>query len=197
MAFFIVLSLIILNVINIRFLPIFFIDNAIFSHVRNYISLISTYQIGSIFTLVAAISIFYFFKNLNIKNNKFINFIASTTFGCYLIHDNTVIRPFLWKNLFDMNIVMVGNLKSLFLSDAFVINKILAIPMVFISDIFNLPIHFLLPLHCFLIIIFILAVCSIIEFIRTNFIEKIIIKLVDKCNNISILLCKFDKWINE
>jgi len=186
-----------LNVINVRFLSNYFIDNSLFNHLRSYISLISTYQIGSMFTLVASISIFHFFKNLNIKNNKFINFIASTTFGCYLIHDNTVNRPFLWKNLFDMNIVMVGNLKTLLSSNAFIINKILAVPMVFISDIFNLPIHFLLPLHCFLIIIFILVVCSIIEFVRINFIERYFINLIDKSDKIKCMFIKIDDWINE
>jgi len=197
LAFLIILFLVSLNVINVRFLSNYFIDNSLFNHLRSYISLISTYQIGSMFTLVASISIFHFFKNLNIKNNKFINFIASTTFGCYLIHDNTVNRPFLWKNLFDMNIVMVGNLKTLLSSNAFIINKILAVPMVFISDIFNLPIHFLLPLHCFLIIIFILVVCSFIEFVRINFIERYFINLIDKSDKIKCMFIKIDDWINE
>lgn len=197
LAFSIIVFLIVLNVINMRILPKYFFDNIFLNHFRNYISLISNYQVGSIFTLIATISIFHFFKNLNIRNNKFINFIASTTFWCYLIHDNTLVRPFLWKNLFDMNIVMVGSLKSLFSSNAFIVNKVLAIPMVFISDLINIPIHFFLPLHCLLIIIFILAVCSIIEFIRMNLIEINIIKLVDRFSKINSLLLKFDKWVNE
>lgn len=196
LAFSIIVFIVSLNIVNLRILSNY-IGNSLVDHLSNFVTVISTYQIGSIFTLVVTICIFHFFKNLDIKNNKFINFIASTTFGCYLIHDNTLVRPFLWKNLFDMNIVMVGSLKSLFSSNAFIVNKVLAIPMVFISDVVNIPIHFFLPLHCLLIIIFILAVCSIIEFIRMNLIEKNIMKLVDRFSKINSLLIKFDKWVNE
>lgn len=122
--------------------------------------------------------------------------MASTTFGCYLIHDNTLVRPFLWQNLFDMKIVMVGSLKALFSSDAFILNKIFAVPMVFISDTFNLPVHFFLPIHCLLIIIFILFVCSIIEVIRVNFIEKHFRTLLRNNKRVNNFLVKFDNWIN-
>ena len=196
LAFGIIFFLVFLNVLNIRVLSNYFIYNSTFNFFRNYISLISTYQVGSIFTLVSTLCIFHFFKNLNIKNNKFINFMASTTFGCYLIHDNTLVRPFLWQNLFDMKIVMVGSLKALFSSDAFILNKIFAVPMVFISDTFNLPVHFFLPIHCLLIIIFILFVCSIIEVIRVNFIEKHFRTLLRNNKRVNNFIVKFDNWIN-
>ena len=32
--------------------------------------------------------------------HKWINVIASATFGVYLIHDNNLVRPFLWKTVF-------------------------------------------------------------------------------------------------
>lgn len=48
--------------------------------------------------------LFLGFKNSNIKDNKFINKIASTTFGIYLIHDNVYIRLFLWNYIFKLNI---------------------------------------------------------------------------------------------
>ena len=39
-----------------------------------------------------AISIFIYFMRINISYNKFINTIASTTLGVYLIHDNPNFR---------------------------------------------------------------------------------------------------------
>lgn len=52
---------------------------------------------------VVLISIFTFigFLKLNIGYKSFINVIASSTFGVYLIHDNAYIRYFLWKDLFN------------------------------------------------------------------------------------------------
>ena len=46
-----------------------------------------------------AISLFMFigFKNMNIKDNDYINIIAKATFGVYLIHDNIFVRPYLWN----------------------------------------------------------------------------------------------------
>ena len=40
------------------------------------------------------------FKNIKIGYNKWINIIASASFGVYLIHDNNIVRPFLWKTVF-------------------------------------------------------------------------------------------------
>lgn len=48
-----------------------------------------------------AIFLFLFFKNLKIKPNKFINLVASTTFGVLLIHTSTqAVRDFIWFDLF-------------------------------------------------------------------------------------------------
>lgn len=49
--------------------------------------------------LIIAIYIFNFFNNLKIPFNKYINYISSSMFAVYLIHDNNLIRPFLWKYL--------------------------------------------------------------------------------------------------
>lgn len=52
--------------------------------------------------LLTAVSSFMFFKNLNIKYNKFINIIGSTTFGILLIHSNCYsIRIWIWNDVFD------------------------------------------------------------------------------------------------
>lgn len=52
------------------------------------------------FTVLAVLSLLLFFSVLNIPHSKIINAIASATFGVYLIHDNNLVRPFLWHDLF-------------------------------------------------------------------------------------------------
>lgn len=48
-----------------------------------------------------SVSIFLLFKNMEIKNNRFINEIASLTFGVLLFHANSDnMRTFLWGTLF-------------------------------------------------------------------------------------------------
>lgn len=47
--------------------------------------------------LITAIYIFAFFKDVNV-HSKFINYIAKSMFGVYLIHDNSFIRPLLWTH---------------------------------------------------------------------------------------------------
>lgn len=53
--------------------------------------------------LLLTIFIFFGFKNLNIKTSKIINYIASTTLGIYLIHDNSFVRYFLWFKVFRLS----------------------------------------------------------------------------------------------
>lgn len=49
--------------------------------------------------VATSISAFLFFKNINLKYNKFINTVASTTFGVLLIHANSdMMRQWLWKD---------------------------------------------------------------------------------------------------
>ncbi|MBR4284894.1 MAG: acyltransferase family protein [Methanocorpusculum sp.] len=57
-------------------------------------------SITSPLAILCAISLFLLFKNLQIKGSKFINQIALSMFGVYLIHDNLFVRPFLWHQLF-------------------------------------------------------------------------------------------------
>jgi len=47
-------------------------------------------------TFFASIFLFLGFLNLNIKS-RFINFISTTTFGIYLIHDYPMSREIIWK----------------------------------------------------------------------------------------------------
>lgn len=55
--------------------------------------------------LVVVQSIIYFliFKNLKLKFNKIINLFASTTLGIYMIHDNELVRGYMYKNIFNLN----------------------------------------------------------------------------------------------
>lgn len=71
------------------------------------------YRYFSITVLIAALNLFLFFLNINIKQNminRCIYFFSSATFGVYLIHENPYFRIFLWDG-FKRFIVNVGNKK--------------------------------------------------------------------------------------
>lgn len=55
-----------------------------------------------IFCLFEAVGLFICIGSKNIKYNKFINTVAATTFGIYLIHDNNFARSFIWNDVFHM-----------------------------------------------------------------------------------------------
>ena len=50
--------------------------------------------------VLCSIALFCGFKNLKMKYNRIINYIAGSMFGIYLIHDNLFIRYYLWIQLF-------------------------------------------------------------------------------------------------
>ena len=50
--------------------------------------------------LFACVLFFCVFKNLNLKHNKFVNLLASTTFGIYLLHVNGQLKYFIWHKIF-------------------------------------------------------------------------------------------------
>ena len=52
-------------------------------------------------TLLTAVSFFMIFETSKLNYRKWINTLASATFGVYLIHDHEVVRDFLWKDLFE------------------------------------------------------------------------------------------------
>lgn len=57
---------------------------------------------NKILAVVVALSLFMFFKNLKMNYHKFINVIASTTFGVLLIHaSSNAMRKWLWGDLID------------------------------------------------------------------------------------------------
>ncbi len=58
------------------------------------------YKQQSVLTFVSALALFMAFEKTQIGYSKIINTIASATFGVYLIHDNNIIRPLIWQDLF-------------------------------------------------------------------------------------------------
>lgn len=62
---------------------------------------------NSILALPCAVFIFMYFANLDFKS-KWINQIASSVLGIYLIHDNALLRPYLWGTIFP-NTDYLGN----------------------------------------------------------------------------------------
>ena len=63
----------------------------------------ATYFYGQekITTLLISVSFFMIFETAQMKYHKWINTVASATFGVYLIHDHGVVSDFLWKDLFE------------------------------------------------------------------------------------------------
>lgn len=58
------------------------------------------YAMNSPIIVAISVLMFMLFKAIDIGYIGFINKVAATTFGIYLIHDNPFVRPFLWQTLF-------------------------------------------------------------------------------------------------
>lgn len=56
------------------------------------------YKLNSFSVFLIVIGLFGLFKNFRIGEVKWINIVASATFGVYLIHDNSYIRSLLWRD---------------------------------------------------------------------------------------------------
>ncbi len=55
--------------------------------------------------ILMAIIIFLLFSKLKMKNFRFINVVASSTFGVYLLHENRYTRFFVWKDIFKLHTI--------------------------------------------------------------------------------------------
>lgn len=68
----------------------------------NFFSSRSTYFYGQekVTIFFISLTLFMAFEKLKMNYHKWINIFASATFGVYLIHDNAIVRPFLWVNVF-------------------------------------------------------------------------------------------------
>ncbi len=58
--------------------------------------------LNSIFVLLCGIGLFYTFKNIQIES-QWINHLAKTMFGVYLIHDNPLISNWLWNEVINVS----------------------------------------------------------------------------------------------
>ena len=61
-------------------------------------------KISSALVFMSAVCLFMFFKNIKLKESKFINWLGSVSFGVYLFHEHPYMRNFLWFELFDVNL---------------------------------------------------------------------------------------------
>ncbi len=57
-------------------------------------------QMQSVVIVFLSIAAFLGFKRWNLPNYKWINTLASTSLGVYMLHDNYSTRPWMWNNLF-------------------------------------------------------------------------------------------------
>lgn len=77
----------------------FFISNIIGASFSNNPYFGFFFENNSLFTMLFVVSIFNIFKKIQISS-KIINFISAGTLAVYLIHDNAMMRLFLWRKLF-------------------------------------------------------------------------------------------------
>ncbi len=76
-----------------------------------------------VFVPLCACSIFLLFSTISLQS-KTVNVIAATTFGIYLMHDNSVVREILWRGLLKVDTVQYS-------SDFFVLYSILSVLGIF------------------------------------------------------------------
>lgn len=81
-----ILLIIVFNIIGYYFNISFFINNI------RYLACIN-----SPFVLIIAISLFIYFASKELYYNTYINELSKCTLGVYLLHDNYILRPYLWK----------------------------------------------------------------------------------------------------
>lgn len=58
------------------------------------------YEQDEVPILLISLALFMTFATLKMNYHRWINVVASATFGVYLIHDSDFVRPFLWLDLF-------------------------------------------------------------------------------------------------
>ncbi len=93
---------------------------------------------NKLLAVITGLSMFMFFKNINIKTSKIVNAIGSTCFGVLLIHANSeTMRNWLWKTT-------LNNVEKYY-SDYFYLHAILSVLAIFIicSLIDLVRIHFI------------------------------------------------------
>lgn len=56
--------------------------------------------LGALPNLLAALALFFLFQGLNLGNRRWINALAGTTLGVYILHQVPAFRVFLWNGIF-------------------------------------------------------------------------------------------------
>ena len=80
------------------------------------------------FVVLISFSIFLFMKDIKIKNTKIISYISSSVFGVYLIHENMIVRPFLWDRIIHANVLIQNSYWGIY---AIIISLIVFITFIF------------------------------------------------------------------
>lgn len=57
----------------------------------------SMFQENSILTILLAVAMLRLFLSIDLGSSKIINYVSASTFAVYLIHDNSLLRDYLWK----------------------------------------------------------------------------------------------------
>lgn len=73
------------------------------------------YDYATVFNLIGAIALFCLFKEIKIKDSKFINKLSSYTFAVYIIHENKLFSQFLYRNIFHTQLYWNNNMMILHL----------------------------------------------------------------------------------
>lgn len=109
----------------------------------------STYfaALNSPFVLLTGIELFVGFIKLNPYHNQVVNRLAGATLGVYLIHDNEMFRPYLWR-------VILKN-----------------------AEMYTSP---LLIVHALVSVVVVYLVCSCIDLLRQNTVERIFLNIMDR-----------------
>ncbi len=67
---------------------------------------------------ITSLALFMIFSRIKIPYSRFINTIAATTFGIYLLHDHTFVREFIWREEFFNSIKYQSSLRITYYSIA-------------------------------------------------------------------------------
>ncbi len=105
-----------------------------------FIKILGSFMYNIFVCPVMVMTIFIFFKNIFIlkeRNVDFINLIADTTFGIYLLHDSPFVRPLLWSKVIPAI--------DLYKSNIFPLYALVSILVVFaFSSVFNILYKYIL-----------------------------------------------------
>lgn len=100
-------------------IPVSLISGAAIAVFKIWLSL-DFWELTNIVCLLCSVSIFCTFKNFRIPQSKIINAVAKTTLGVYLLHDNYLIRHFLWVDVLYCPLHYASNLFVVFAVTAIV-----------------------------------------------------------------------------